>query len=448
MRRTDLLFRALLTFLILETTLVRLVEGQDANAKPTLNLVLDAQNQFIAVTFYGGKPDATKALDAAEWRIVAVPHDQASSPIRLSLAKPEFYKRPNGTIDQAQVRLKPSDTPTIPAGMDLFVVQFDPGGLGLTAMLKPKTSQTAEKAERPDAAVKANPDGLVPATSKQNAALYFSGLYSPGIGSPPQYSIDAVVNPQFHLSNNFCEPRLGFNAQVKTDKRPTVDPDSYAVSPSFSTFFLGCGADYTKRFSGRSVLLTWNVLGPEFEAKGKDLNVVSAPMISNFFRLWPLPSTSTTTKEPLTAYLSPTIGVEFGTNTKNGLEPNGSGTIFRGVAGADISARYLLPKTFVIKKILLSSSYRARIPAFSEISTITVTVPGSTKPKDVFSLSSATRNHVQSELDFMFTDAWGITLKQEYGRMPPAFRLVNNTASIGLVFMFSQAGNSKQKGQQ
>jgi hypothetical protein len=114
----------------------------------------------------------------------------------------------------------------------------------------------------------------------------------------------------------------------------------------------------------------------------------------------------------------------------------------------DLSARYLPPKNFIaIKKILLSSSYRARIPAFSEISTNTVMPAGSTKPADIFSLSTSTRNHVQSELDFMFTDAWGITVKHEYGRIPPAFRLVDNTTGVGLVFMFGQAGNSKQKGQ-
>jgi hypothetical protein len=257
-----------------------------------------------------------------------------------------------------------------------------------------------------------------------------------------------VVSPQFHLAeSNPCDPRLGLNAQVETDKRPTINPDSYFVSPSFSVFALGCGADSVTMFSGRSVLFSWNILGPEFEAKGKDLNIVTAPMLSDFFRIWPLPSTPTTTKEPFTLYLSPTIGLEVGTNTENGAEAHGSGTVLRGVAGADLTARFLPPKNSVLKKVLLSSSYRARIPAFSEISTDTVTISGSTKTKDVYSLSSATRNYVQSELDFLLTDTWGITLKHEYGRIPPAFRLVDNTASVGLVFMFSQAGNGKQKAQ-
>jgi hypothetical protein len=419
--------------------------AQAQEAKPTINVVVDSSRSFIAVTFSGGKPDTSKAVDPDQWRVVAIPRDPKSGPILLR-TKPEFYKRPNGTTDQSQVRLAPSSTPQIPADIDLLVVQFDPQGASLTGTWKALRQQPSAGVTKPS--VKENPDRIVAASSKQNAALYLSGTYSPAIGTPPQYSIDAIVNPQFHLSSyNPCDPRLGVNAQVKTDKRPTADPDSYMVSPSFNMFLLGCGASSAARFSGRSVLLTWNIVGPEFEAKGNDFNVVSAPMLSDFFRIWPLPSTSTTTKEFFTAYLSPTAGLELGTNTKNGLSPSGSGTIVRGVAGVDLSMRFLPPKSLKLMRILLSSSYRARIPAFSEISTNTIIPPGSTKAKDVYSLSTKTRNHVQSELDFMFTDSWGLTTKHEYGRIPPAFRLVDNTTSIGLVVMFSQAGNSKQKGQ-
>lgn len=422
-----------------------LVKAQDS--KPTINVVFDVNRLFIAITFSGGKPDSQAALDPNEWRVVAIPHDSHANPTLLPV-KPKFYERPNKTTDQSQVRLySPDDTP-FASGMDFLLVQFDPQGASVTGSWKAPGQQSAGDTKKPT--VKQNPDRFVAATSKQSAAIYFSGQYSPAIGSPPQYSIDVVVNPQFHLTpDNACNPQLGVNAQVKTDKRPTVDPDSYLVSPSFSSFVIGCGAGAKSLFSGRAVLLTWNMLGLEFEAKGKDLNVVSAPMLTDFFRLWPVPSKPTTTKEVFTAYLSPTAGLEFGTNVKNGIEPDGSGTLLRGVAGADLSIRFQLPRNFTgIKKILLSSAYRARIPTSSEISTNTVVSAGSTKPKDVFSLSTSTRHHVQNELDFMFTDAWGITIKHEYGRIPPAFRLVDNTTGVGLVFMFSQAGNGKQKGQQ
>jgi|HubBroStandDraft_2_1064218.scaffolds.fasta_scaffold51167_2 hypothetical protein len=438
------LFRAFLPACLL-SILPTAASAQTQTPVSIGDVVVDANKAFIAVTFAGGKPDTTKALESAEWRVVAIPRDPQANPILLTTT-PAFYKRPNGTTDPGQVRLTPPAARPLSDDIAVLLVQFDPQGIGLTGMWKSPARATPAPTSKPP--VKENPDRFVAATSKQNAAIYFSGLYSPGIGSPPQYSIDAVVNPQFHLSTlNPCNPSLGLNAQIKTDKRPTVDPDSYFVSPTYSSFVIGCGADSTARFSGRSVYFTWNILGPEFEAKGKDLNVVTAPMLSNFFRLWPLPSTATTTKETITAYLSPTIGIEFGTNTENGLEPNGSGTVFRGVAGADFSARYLPPKNWFFTKILLSSSYRVRIPAFPEISTNTVTIPGSTKTKDVYSLSTAARNTVQSELDFMLTSAWGITLKQQYGRIPPAFRLVDNSASIGLVFMYSQAGNGKQKSQ-
>jgi hypothetical protein len=442
MRRTELRRYLTWVFALSQLVLAGRCVAQNDSGKPTLTVAVDSNRSFIAITFAGGKPDPSKALDSAEWRVVAIPHNPAASPVLLTLT-PEFYKRPNGTTDQAQVRLVPSAQQPIPDSTDLIVVEFNAQGSALSALWTPPGKDAANAPS-----VKQNPDRFVQASSKQNAAIYFSGLYSPAIGSPPQYSIDAFVNPQFHLSReNPCNPSLGFNAQVKTNQRPTVDPDSYIISPSYSMFIFGCGASSAARFSGRAVLFSWNILGPEFEAKGKDLNLVSSPMLSDFFRLWPFPSKATTTKEPFTAYLSPTIGVEFGTNIENGLQPNGSGTIFRGVAGADLSARYLPPKSFFFKKLLLSASYRARVPVFSEINTDTVMVPGSSKTNDTFSLSSATRNHVTSELDFMFTDAWGITLKDEYGRIPPAFRLVDNSASIGLVFMFSQAGNSKQKGQ-
>lgn len=444
MLRTEIRLHLPFVLLACKLILIGPCVGQDVSAKPTLNAELDSQRAFIAVTFAGGKPDAAKALDAQAWRIVEIPYDPKSSPIVLSV-KPEFFVRRNGTIDKAQVRLVAPKGHLIPKDIDLIIVEFNPQGIKLSTIWKSPRNEAAEGTTS-GSVVKQNPDTLIPASNKQNAAIYFSGLYSPAIGNPPQFSVDAVLNPQFHLSeNNLCDPRLGFNAQIKTDKRPTVDPDSYVIAPSYSMFILGCGATSSARYSGRSVLFTWDIFGPEFEAKGKDLNLVSAPMLSNFFRVWPLPSKATTTKESATVYLSPTIGLEVGTNTKNGLEANGSGVIFRGVMGVDLSVRYQPSKSFVLKKVLLSASYRARIPAFSEISTNTVMLPGSTKATDIFSLSSVARNHVQSELDFMFTDVWGITLKDEYGRIPPAFRLVENNASIGLVFMFSQAGNSKQK---
>jgi hypothetical protein len=445
MRRTECRLIVIASLILAELVSASVGLAQGSGPKPTMNVEVDSQGKFIAVTFAGGRPDATKALESTEWRVVAIPHDQNASPVLLAVAKPSFYTRPDNTIDQAQVRLKTANALSILSETDIVVVQFDPEGLGLTALWKTPVKETPNKPAT-GAAVKQNPDRLVAASSKQTSAIYFSGLYSPGIGSPPQYSIDALVSPQFHLSaKNACNPSLGLNAQAKTNQRPTVDPDSYAVSPSFSMFISGCGADESARFSGRSVLLNWNIFGPEFEAKGKDLNLVSAVMLSNFFRVWPIWSTPTTTKEFFTAYLSPTIGFEFGTNTENGLEPDGSGTIFRGVAGVDLSARIIPRKNIAVKKMLISASYRVRIPAFSEISTNTETVPGSTKVIDVYHITTAARNHVQSELDFMFTNSWGITLKDEYGRLPPAFRLVDNSASVGLVVMVGQAGSNKEK---
>jgi hypothetical protein len=161
------------------------VFGQDPSAKPTMNVELDSQNAFISVTFEGGKPLKSKALDATEWRVVAIPHDRNATPILLTLVKPEFYKRPyNGTEDKAQVRLKSPGVPPVPKDLELIVVEYDPGGLALSAMWK-SPAKNAGNTPTASLAVKQNPDRLVAASSKQTAAIYFSGLYSPAIGSPP-----------------------------------------------------------------------------------------------------------------------------------------------------------------------------------------------------------------------------------------------------------------------
>src|SRR5271166_4635092 len=97
--------RALVPFCILCFALLwtgELARAQDS--KPTINVVLDANRFFIAVTFSGGKPDSQKALDPNEWRVVAIPHDTHLNPTLFSV-KPKFYERPNKTTDQAQVRL-------------------------------------------------------------------------------------------------------------------------------------------------------------------------------------------------------------------------------------------------------------------------------------------------------------------------------------------------------
>jgi hypothetical protein len=39
----------------------------------------------------------------------------------------------------------------------------------------------------------------------------------------------------------------------------------------------------------------------------------------------------------------------------------------------------------------------------------------------------------------MFSDALGISLKYQYGSLPPAFKFVDHSTSVGLTFKLKQA---------
>ena len=41
------------------------------------------------------------------------------------------------------------------------------------------------------------------------------------------------------------------------------------------------------------------------------------------------------------------------------------------------------------------------------------------------------RNWVSTEFDFMFTSNFGITLKHDYGALPPSYIFIENRASVG-----------------
>jgi hypothetical protein len=57
----------------------------------------------------------------------------------------------------------------------------------------------------------------------------------------------------------------------------------------------------------------------------------------------------------------------------------------------------------------------------------------------VTTLKKGTRHYFGSDLDLMFSDPLGISLKYRYGSIPPAFKFVNHAVSIGLTFKIKQA---------
>jgi hypothetical protein len=131
-----------------------------------------------------------------------------------------------------------------------------------------------------------------------------------------------------------------------------------------------------------------------------------------------------------------TAGFEFGDNLRNDYavvnkSSRGEGPFLRGLGGA--TAYLVVPSIWHLNKITFTSSYTARVPTTDELFLET------RHRKDPLPLlTSKTRQYVEDSVNFMFTDYFGIQIKHKYGSLPPAFRFVDNSGSIGLLFAFKE----------
>jgi len=269
------------------------------------------------------------------------------------------------------------------------------------------------------------------AASKSTADNYLSGLYSPAIHSAAQYTIDFKGSyvKQIALSPVY----IGGVATVSTDQRPSADPDSFLVSGVLQVDLKDAPFKQTSPIWSRAqtVLLNWDFAGLEFDRQTTTKTLISSPIIEVPFRVFG------NAKSVCSMGMFPYVGIETGTNLSNALNSSGSGFVFRGELGSSVSFKVKTKWSF-LSAIGITSSYTARIPATSEIFTNTHYISATGKTVSLYSLSTQTRHHLKDELDFTVAKPISITIKHEYGELPPGFRTIHNKVSIGLTVMLFQ----------
>lgn len=313
---------------------------------------------------------------------------------------------------------RPEDSPVSKASQ--LIIRFGSKELTMLSLPQPACGGIA-KPTKPTSELK-------PASGKQNADLYLSGTYSPAINSAPQYQIDSSAALMWDIDKqNTSYGQLGFLAAVTTDKRKEVDPDSYRVFAAYQN-------TPVRQWFGpvQGILFTWLVGGAETDRKANNINFITAPSLDFPSRIFPKKINAGTV--PM-AILTPTIGVEAGHNFHNAVTPNTGRGVFRGVIGGSFLFRFN-PKIPGFKGVELSSAYKLRLPAVDEIFTSTKMVNG--KAVDVPFLSTKPRYYIKEQLDFKLTDAFSLTLKHEYGAIPPAFRMADHKASVGFTYSLRQ----------
>jgi hypothetical protein len=278
------------------------------------------------------------------------------------------------------------------------------------------------------------------ASGKTDSDNYLSGTYSPAFHSAASYTIDAKGSLDIlGLLNKSGKPKpyLGATAAVATDNRPSADPDSFLVSG-----LAGWVLTHNRFLSGHAqgVLLNWDFAGLEFDRQTTTKTFISSPIAEIPVRLSAAPNPGT----HFFLGMFPYFGIETGTNLSNAINPNGSGFVLRGVAGSSAS---LTEKTNwkYLPKIGISANYTARIPTTNEIFTNTHYISATGKTVSLPVMSSQVRHHVTDELDLTIAKPFSISIKHEYGELPPGFRTVDNKVTIGLTIMLKQNGTPLDK---
>jgi hypothetical protein len=290
------------------------------------------------------------------------------------------------------------------------------------------------------------PKTIVGADSKDNADIYVNGSYSPGIHSPAQYSYDVAIGyglpyfSQYHPARG----RLGFSVTGAADKRPNLDPDSYYAGAFWQAypvrmphgplqgilFQLDSGGELTRKKLGDANTKTSNFLAP-------------APRFEFPVRLYPWPGHSVT---GVFLTVRPILGLDWGHNFQNPLQPEGSGLMARRMAGGDFLLTYK-PKKLFLYSLSISSSWRGRYPWRKEIDTTSVYNPTKLDFDYTFKLTTKPRNDVSSKLDWKWTEFFGLTLAHELGAVPPLFNYVDHSVTLGLTFSGSFAKDGVQRHQ-
>ena len=263
--------------------------------------------------------------------------------------------------------------------------------------------------------------------SRDGADVYISGAVTPAVGAGPSYAIDSSLK---YTLRQWGENALLSSGSVKTDDRPTADPNSFTWSVGY------------KRTGHRHFTAQWNFAGMELDKRANAMNYVSAPKLlvtaDHLFKSRRGSGENTYLVPRVLVGIDVVLGLEFGDNLKNQYSianraPNqGYGAFLRGVPSA--TAYLAIPHALWLKSINWTTAYTARIPATDEI--FLETRLGTKSPVPM--LTSNARHYLLDDLQFMFTDFAGFEIKHQYGSLPPTFTFVNHKVSIGLVVQFKQ----------
>jgi hypothetical protein len=254
---------------------------------------------------------------------------------------------------------------------------------------------------------------FVAAKGKPDADIYFSGSAAGARGSKPLYSFESKLGYLWDLERLGS---LGLRGTADAASQSNIDPDSITAGATYQKVFVIAPAT--------GIILTSDFIGAEFDTSNRTRNLTSKADGTLVIPSARMGETNFVTADFL-------VGVEGGHNYRHKLNEEGLGNFWRWKFGATAYFTALNPPG--LKRINFTTEYKVRVLQSAEPFIEKI------NEKDVVSFLKKPRHYVASDMDLMFSKALGITLKYRYGSLPPAFRFIDHSASIGLTFQMKQA---------
>jgi hypothetical protein len=362
-------------------------------------------------------PDVQRLSDPKLWHVTVYNKSKASAnlvpapPVTVTAVNPaaDYLRSGQVTlITDAGYSLDPYPSTPI-----IVKVDFVGGESLATAMLPTTISPPAP----PSAGCNAGPVAQQPGTSYVNYC--FSGIWIPQVGSHPLYTTSSDVSGALKLGMG----SIGIRAQESAASSTVLDPNAFSAA----IFYQSVLANSSPIPHVMGVYFNWNLATVEFDRKKKNTNLgtnvdlITAPEFVIPLSLGQLGG------------LDLDEGIEAGHNYKNNIDPNGFGTVFRDLLGAQY-VKIFAPERPVkaLSKIKITSQYQTRILFENEV--ITRAVHGKLIPYE----GHQARNWVSTEFDYMFTKNVGVTLKHDYGALPPGYVVIENRATVGFTVQSSR----------
>lgn len=278
-----------------------------------------------------------------------------------------------------------------------------------------------------------SPGRFKAAKSKDDAWFYAFGSVLVGPSTKPIYVIDLKVDYAEEIGTSGWKWRAGGTANTNTNAEPPVDkvridPDALTAFAAFSKQSRVNGSAW---LNGR--LLTLSPVVGEFSRKDGVADVVTAGQLR--LDLKPVGTLS----------FYPMAGYEFGhtvrkpsTISDQAVDLADWNWIVRGLLG--ITGRWTLfkekPTDDDWYKVTVSANYTARFLGQPEPFPKPGVVDGARAV--VTTVNKDVRHHAEAALDWNLMKYTSVSLKYQYGSVPPLFQLVDHQWTLGITLKAAQ----------